>query len=109
VWYRGVYKNTSDERRPMKTKKDSPGAKVMPVKKPEKAMSFEEHVKEFTGYHKNPDELSKIFTELGFRYVKDGCSGNCVPCKKKAHCATYREIKGCFNTTSDKGTTGEDL
>jgi hypothetical protein len=93
----------------MKTKKDSPGSQVIPIKKPEKEMSFEDQLKKFTRYHKSPDEFSRIFTELGFRYVKDGCSGNCIPCRKKGSCETYREIKGCFNNSSDKGTTGEDL
>jgi len=86
----------------MKTKKNSPGSKVAAMKKPEKGMSFEKHVKEFTGYHKNPDGLSKIVAELAARHGKDDCAGNCVPCKKKAHCETYREIKGCFTTTCDE-------
>ena len=92
----------------MRRKKDAPSSKVAPIKKPENKMSFEEQVKKFTRYHKNPDEFSKIFTELGFSYVKDGCSGNCIPCKKKANCETYSEIQKCFNDTSDKPTKGKD-
>jgi hypothetical protein len=93
----------------MRRKKDAPSSKVTPIKKPENKMSFEEQVNKFTRYHKNPDEFSKIFTELGFSYVKDGCSGNCIPCRKKASCETYSQIKECFNNPTDKPTKGEDL
>jgi len=85
----------------MRSKKNTPNSKVIPIKKPEREMSFEESVKEFTKYHKNPDAFSKIFTDLGFSYVKDGCSGNCIPCKKKKVCETYNQIKECFNNTDD--------
>ena len=85
----------------MTRKKVPTDSKVISIKKPENEMSFEEQVKKFTQFHKNPDEFSKIFTELGFSYVKDGCSGNCIPCKKKQDCETYHKIKNCFNKTRD--------
>ena len=82
-------------------KKGTTGSKVIPIKKPEGEMSFAEQVEDFTKHHKVPDELSRIFTELGLSHVKDGCSGNCITCKKKAGCETYSKITGCFNNTRD--------
>ena len=104
-----IKKNTSDWSKPMRRKNDASNSKVIPIKNPEGEMSFEEQVKKFTQFYKNPNEFSKIFTELGFSYAKDGCSGNCIPCRKKASCETYSEIKECFNNTSNKPTRGEDL
>ena len=80
----------------MKRKKNTIGTKVIPIKKPQNEMRFEDQVKLFTKFYKNPGEFSKIFTELGFTYVKDGCTGNCIPCKKKKSCETYRKIMKCF-------------
>ena len=80
----------------MKRKKNTIGTKVIPIKKPQNEMSFEDQVKLFTMFYKSPGEFSKIFTELGFTYVKDGCNGNCIPCKKKKSCETYRKIMKCF-------------
>ena len=79
----------------MKLKKNTSGTEAIPIKKTKKQRSFEDQVVLFTTYFKNPDEFSKIFIEHGFSYLKDGCSGNCIPCKKKS-CETYRKIMKCF-------------
>jgi len=83
----------------MKHKKNTSSTKVIPIKKPQNEMGFEDQVKLFARFYKNPDEFSKIFTELGFTYVKDGCTGNCIPCRKKKRCETYREIMKCFKNS----------
>jgi ssDNA-specific exonuclease RecJ len=41
----------------------------------------------------NPKEFHKIFTELGFTYVDDGCDGYCPECEKKDDCKVYLELK----------------
>ena len=60
--------------------------------KPKKDKSFQEVVKEFDGYVHDPDQFHKIFSELGFSYVDDGCDGDCDGCKKKTTCEVYAEI-----------------
>jgi len=70
--------------------------KVIPLRKPEKEMGFKERVKKFSQYYNNPKEFHKIFTELGFSYVNDGCDGFCPECEKKDNCETYLEIKDEF-------------
>ncbi len=51
--------------------------KVIPFRKPKKEMDFKERVEKCEQYSKNPKEFHKIFTELGFSYVDDGCDGFC--------------------------------
>lgn len=53
------------------------GRKVIPLRKPKKEMEFKEKVEKYEQYYKNPKEFHKIFTELGFSYVDDGCDGFC--------------------------------
>ena len=86
----------------MKRKKVTNRAKVIPLRKSNKELNFEETIKKFNQYFMNPKEFNKIFTELGFSYVEDGCGGNCIKCKKKGNCKTYTEIKSIFkNGCSD--------
>jgi hypothetical protein len=40
----------------------------------------------------DPELQSKIFTELGFAFVDDGCEGDCDNCETKADCTVYSEI-----------------
>ena len=70
--------------------------KVTPLRKPGKEMEYEERVKKFDHYYNNPKEFHKIFTELGFTYVDDGCDGYCPECEKRDHCETYEELKDDF-------------
>ena len=84
--------------RTVKSKKGRPGLKETPARKSEKELSFEESVKEFTTSQKLPPEFSKMFTELGMNSGKDDCGGNCITCKKKVGCETYRKIKDCFTS-----------
>lgn len=72
------------------------GSKVIPLRKPKKEMDFKERVSKFSQYYNNPKEFHKIFTELGFSYVDDGCDGFCPECEKKDSCETYLEIKDDF-------------
>ena len=72
------------------------GSKVIPLRKPKKEMDFKEIVKKFDQYYNNPKEFHKIFTELGFSYVDDGCDGYCPECEKKDACETYPELKDYF-------------
>jgi hypothetical protein len=57
-------KNTDYQPTAMKSKKESEGSKVIPIKKPNNEISFEKRVKEFTKHQNNPDEFNKIFTVL---------------------------------------------
>jgi len=41
----------------------------------------------------DPEQHHKIFTELGFTYVEDGCDGFCPQCKQKLTCDLYDEFK----------------
>ena len=80
----------------MKSKKERPVSKRTPARTTEKETSMEESDKEFTASQKIPPEFSKMLTELGIKSGKDDCGGNCITCKKKVSCETYRKIKDCF-------------
>ena len=70
--------------------------KVIPLKKPKKEMDFKEKVEKFEKYSKDSKEFHKIFTELGFSYVDDGCDGYCPECEKRYDCEVYPELKDDF-------------
>lgn len=67
--------------------------KIIPLRKPEKEFSFEERVEKFEEYSKDPEQCHKIFSELGFTYVEDGCDGFCPECEQKDTCQVYPELK----------------
>jgi hypothetical protein len=50
-------------------------------------------VEKFEQYFNDPEQFNKIFTELGFTYVKDGCDGFCPECEQMLKCEVYKEIK----------------
>ena len=60
--------------------------------KPKKEMTFEERVKKFEQYDNDPEQQYKIFSELGFTYVEDGCDGYCPDCEQKETCEVAAEI-----------------
>jgi hypothetical protein len=68
--------------------------------KPKKEKNFQEVVKEFDRYFHDPDQFYKIFSELGFSYVDDGCNGACDHCEQKDTCETYAEITSKDNKLS---------
>jgi len=68
--------------------------------KPKKEKNFQEVVKEFDKYFHDPDQFYKIFSELGFSYVDDGCNGACDHCEQKDTCETYAEINSKDNKLS---------
>lgn len=54
---------------------------------------FKERVEKFEEYYNDPDQKHKIFTELGFTYVDDGCDGFCPECEQKNICSVYPDLK----------------
>ena len=50
-------------------------------------------VEKFEQYFNDPEQFNKIFTELGFTYVEDGCDGFCPECEQMMKCKVYKEIK----------------
>jgi hypothetical protein len=54
---------------------------------------FKDRVEKFDKYFNDPEQFNKIFTELGFTYVEDGCDGFCPECEQMTKCKTYKEIK----------------
>jgi len=54
---------------------------------------FNETVEKFEKYYNDPEQHHKIFTELGFTYVDDGCDGFCPECEQKLECGVYEELK----------------
>lgn len=67
--------------------------KVIPLRKPEKELIFKERIKKFDEYFNDPEQYHKIFSELGFTWVDDGCNGFCPECEQKEDCAVYPELK----------------
>ncbi|MBI5746266.1 MAG: hypothetical protein HZA13_04620 [Nitrospirae bacterium] len=55
---------------------------------------FRETVEKFERYFDDPEQFHKIFTELGFTYIEDGCDGFCPECKQMLKCGeAYKESK----------------
>ena len=54
---------------------------------------FKDTVEKFEQYWNDPEQFNKIFTELGFTYVDDGCDGFWPECEKMMKCAVYKELK----------------
>ena len=74
--------------------------KVIPIRLPDNEMPFEEKVQKFGQYVQDPEQYGKIFSELGFTYVDDGCDGECESCEQQSGCSVYPSIKEC--ETSEK-------
>lgn len=55
--------------------------------------SFRERVERFEAWSRDEAEYSKIFSELGFTFVDDGCGGTCPICENRPICPTYPELK----------------
>ena len=81
----------------MKSKHDHRRSKGVTPRKSENERGFEETVKELTKPQQLPEELLKMFSELGLGTPKDDCPGNCITCKKKVSCETYKKIRDCFS------------
>ncbi len=54
---------------------------------------FKKRVEKFERYYDDPEQHHKIYEELGFMYVDDGCDGFCPECEKMLKCEIYKEIK----------------
>ena len=80
----------------MKSKQEHRRSKGVTPRKSQKKRGLEEAVKGLAQSKQLPDEFLKMFTELGLGTAKDDCSGNCITCKKKVSCETYRKIRDCF-------------
>ena len=81
--------------KPKKPKKQDPfrgKKKIIPIRPPEKELSFNEKVEKFGEYMHDPEQYGKIFSELGFTYVDDGCEGDCDVCEQKTDCTVYPEL-----------------
>ena len=80
----------------MKSKHTRRKSKGVTVRESEKEGYFEETIKKLVKSQQLPDELLKMFSEFGLATLKDDCSGNCITCKKKVGCETYKKIRNCF-------------
>lgn len=65
-----------------------------PYKRNAIGASFRDRVEKFEKYYNDPEQFNKIFTELGFTYIEDGCDGFCPECEQMLKCEAYKEIKG---------------
>ena len=54
---------------------------------------FRERVERFEAYSADEVEYPKIFSELGFTFVDDGCGGTCPICENRQTCPVYPEIE----------------
>ncbi len=89
----------------MKSKKPDPfngKRKITPIKPSGKKLSFEEMVEKFDQYVHDPEQFSKILSELGFSYVDDSCDGYCYACEKKQVCTVYTSTKEWDSPKSKK-------
>ncbi len=82
---------------PVKRKKSSGGAKGSAVRKHQREPVCDDPLTLFATYLGRPDALRRVFAKPDSGRVKDGCIGNCIPCRKKRGCDIYQKIKGCFS------------
>lgn len=54
---------------------------------------FRDVGEKFEQYFSDPEQYHKIFSELGFTYVDDGCDGFWPECEQMLKCEVYEEIK----------------
>lgn len=59
----------------------------------EEDSAFRERVKCFEAYSRSELDYPKIFSELGFTFVDDGCDGCCPECPNQRTCEAYPELK----------------
>jgi len=59
---------------------------------------FHDKVEKFEEYFNDPDQEHKIFTELGFKLVEDGCDGFCPECEQTYACKVYPDLKDEWNS-----------
>jgi hypothetical protein len=55
--------------------------------------SFRKKVEKFDQYFNDHEQFHKIFTELCFVYIEDGCDGFCPECEQMTKCEAYKEKK----------------
>lgn len=55
-------------------------------------------IRQFDAYSIDPDDFNRIFTELWFTHVEEGCEGFCLECEKILECETYKEFKGDWDS-----------
>ena len=80
----------------MKSKQGCKESKGVNAKKPKKERGFEQAIQGLAKSQQLPDEMLKMFNQLGLGTPRDDCSGNCITCKKKVSCETYKKIRDCF-------------
>jgi hypothetical protein len=54
---------------------------------------FKARVEKFEQYFNDPEQFNKIYTELGFAYVEDGCDGFCPECEQMLKCKVYKVME----------------
>ena len=55
--------------------------------------AFRRRVELFEAYSRDELDYPKIFSELGFTFVDDGCDGYCPECPNQRTCEAYPELK----------------
>lgn len=54
---------------------------------------FRAQVEAFNRCAQDKGEFPRIFSELGFTFVDDGCDGTCPDCDREATCEVVPELK----------------
>ena len=80
----------------MKSEHDHRKSKGVTSRRSVKKRGFDEAVKGLAKSQQLPDDFLKMLSVLGLGTPKDDCSGNCISCKKKVGCETYKKIRDCF-------------
>jgi len=72
-----------------------------PDGEPDEDSEFRRRVALFEAYSRDEAEYSKIFSELGFVFVDDGCDGYCPECPNQRTCEAYPELKAGWDELLD--------
>jgi hypothetical protein len=86
----------------LKSKKPDPikgKRKLVPIKPPEKKLSFEEIVQKYDEYIHGPERFNKILSELGSSHVDDEGEASC---NKKNDCTVYTTTKDSPKSKKNK-------
>lgn len=70
------------------------GVSFGPGGEADEASIFRRRVELFDVHSRDELAYPKIFSELGFTFVDDGCDGYCPECPNQRTCDAYPELKG---------------
>ena len=68
---------------------------------------FQDRIDRFEEYSRDEEQYHKIFSELGFVFVEDGCDGYCPKCENRRTCPNYPELRVGWESLKPRPGSGD--